>query len=458
MEAIVSNSYLITYLIAFLDIQSTLQLMRSSQIYYEFIIKISRYQMLQKCKPNYTIESICRHGNEDVLEWFISTHKIYKVDYNHLLLESAEYGNLDMIHHVVKHGANIHHRDDHAFIIAAENNHLETVKYLLDKGAPLWIDFGDDHEPSQGPEQSYDVVVYHSAMYGNFEMFQFLIKDNIDTELGWNCFISAASHGHLNIVCFLVDMGIPVYMRDDAMSHASMNGQIEIVKYFLEKGVKVDYYTLLNSARNHQYEIIKFLIENGRDIKRFFIDMVKKGDMEMVRTFMENGADIHMDDEIVLQISAYVGHYDLVRYFVKLGSDIHACNDAALWCGVIGGNIKIVRYLVRRGVDIHACDDVPLWCSVTMCNDAFTHEKYRRIVYYLLRKGANINALYNAIKTSDFQYATPLKKYLGEKGIEICIEDNMQKYKPFNGNEYVASYMGSNEIFQDMYARVFGKN
>jgi hypothetical protein len=52
METIISNNYLVTYLISFLNIPSTIRLMQTSSTYYGLVTLIPEYQIFQKCKPN----------------------------------------------------------------------------------------------------------------------------------------------------------------------------------------------------------------------------------------------------------------------------------------------------------------------------------------------------------------------------------------------------------------------
>jgi ankyrin repeat protein len=185
METIIFNNHLATYLISFLDIPNTIHLMQTSNLYYRLVTLIPEYQILQKCKPNYTIDSICEHGNINVLKWFIIGHEM---DFDKILIKGAKYGNLDIVYQAIDQGANIHAEDESALLWSSENGHLEVVRYLVDQGANI-----------------------HA-------------RD--DETLLWS-----ASAGHLEVVHYLVDQGANIHALDDlALRWSAENGHLEVVQ------------------------------------------------------------------------------------------------------------------------------------------------------------------------------------------------------------------------------------
>ena len=53
---------------------------------------------------------------------------------NDLLMESAKLGLLPVVKKLIEQGANVHAGNDKAIKWAAQNGHLETVKYLKSLG------------------------------------------------------------------------------------------------------------------------------------------------------------------------------------------------------------------------------------------------------------------------------------------------------------------------------------
>ena len=110
---------------------------------------------------------------------------------NDLLLEAID-NNLPLVIIKViveKLGADVRAWSDYALRYAANNGHLEVVKYLIDKGADVraWSDYA---------------------------------------------LRLAANNGHLEVVKYLIDKGADVRaLNDYALRYAAFNGHLEVVKY-----------------------------------------------------------------------------------------------------------------------------------------------------------------------------------------------------------------------------------
>ena len=83
-------------------------------------------------------------------------------------------------------------------------------------------------------------------------------------------------------------------------------------------------------------------------------------DISLIKYAVENGADIHYNDDWPLWSSAENGRTELVRYLIENGADVHARNDEALRRAVVYGNLETVKYLVEQGADINVLDDETL--------------------------------------------------------------------------------------------------
>jgi hypothetical protein len=188
MESIISNHYLAIHLASFMDIPNTINLIQTSHMYHNIIASMVRYQEFQKCKPNCTIDSICKYGDVDILKWFMINHQI---NFDKILWMSAKHGNLDIVSYLIEHGADIHARRDHALRWCAKNGHLDVVKYLVNHGA--------------------DIHSHH-----NGALFE------------------SAANGHLEIVHYLVDKGADINAHHDyeyALGGSAINGHLEVVRY-----------------------------------------------------------------------------------------------------------------------------------------------------------------------------------------------------------------------------------
>ena len=53
---------------------------------------------------------------------------------------------------------------------------------------------------------------------------------------------------------------------------------------------------------------------------------------------IENGANIHANDDFALRYAAKNGHLEVVRYLIENGADIHADDDYALRYATVYGH------------------------------------------------------------------------------------------------------------------------
>ena len=140
----------------------------------------------------------------------------------------------------------------------------------------------------------------------------------------------------------------------------------------------------------YEVEPIGEIYENPGDIKKYkahALNMKYIGninDVNTIKYLVENGANIHADDDSSLQVSAEYGNLEVVKYLVKHGADIHAKDDVALRWSVEKGHLEVVKYLVEQGANIHADDDASLRSAA--------YNGRLEVVKYLIGQGANIHA------------------------------------------------------------------
>jgi hypothetical protein len=121
--------------------------------------------------------------------------------------------------YLIKSGADVHARDDHALRCASNNGHLEVVKYLVEHGA-------DVHARD-------DYALRCASNNGHLEAVKYLVEHGADVHARddqaqrW-----ASLNGHLEAVKYLVEHGADVHAEDDfAQRWASLNGHLEVVEY-----------------------------------------------------------------------------------------------------------------------------------------------------------------------------------------------------------------------------------
>mgnify|MGYP005865090663 CR=1 FL=1 len=139
------------------------------------------------------------------------------------------------------------------------------------------------------------------------------------------------------------------------------------------------YCTIKNTAdwyffllKNTRYYIIKFKskmsIMNQKDSNgdtALHLSM-KKGDLDMVTSLVENGADVNLRNnhgDSPLLIATFFNHLEAVKYLLKKGAGINLPNlngVTPLHIASIQGNVEIVKFLLASGADLSAtCNDTP---------------------------------------------------------------------------------------------------
>lgn len=74
-----------------------------------------------------------------------------------------------------------------------------------------------------------------------------------------------------------------------------------------------------------------------------------KGDLNKVKSLIEDGADIHEHCERCLAYACAKGHLDVVKLLLSQNADLHAKNDRALTMACEEGRDEVVEYLLQQG-------------------------------------------------------------------------------------------------------------
>ena len=130
------------------------------------------------------------------------------------------------------------------------------------------------------------------------------------------------------------------------------------------------------------------------------------GNLEVVKYLVEQGADIHEEDDMVLQLASENGHRKVVEYLIEKGANIHANNDWALMVASRDGHLDVVEYLVESGADIHAREDEALeWAS---------ENGHLDVVEYLVEQGVDADNA-EALKAAyQWDHLEVVKHLIGE--------------------------------------------
>ena len=292
------------------------------------------------------------------------------------LHRSAESGNYELFRYFVDKGADIHQKTndgDNCLHIAARNGHLYLCQTLID-------DHGFDENIVNKNGQA---ALHHSAQSGNYELIRYFVDKGADihqkTKDGDNCLHIAARNGQLYLCQTLIDdHGFDKSIVDNngwtAVHCSAQGGNYELFRYFVDKGTDVHQKTkdgdncLHIAAREGHLNLCQTLIDD-HDFDKNIVNnngwtalhcSAGSGNYELVRYFVDKGADIHQktkDGDNCLHIVALKGHLYLCQTLIgNHGFDKSIVDNngwTAVHCSAESGNYELFRYFVDKGTDVH---------------------------------------------------------------------------------------------------------
>ena len=206
----------------------------------------------------------------------------------------------------------------------------------------------------------------------------------------------------------------------------------EDILAFLPQGIWIREVTLPKEAKIYKFKGSP----KGWRADRIILGERRRIDINVIRQLIDEGADVHADNDYALHFACFSGQLELVKLLLHCGADIHAnddCDDggALQWASTYG-HIEIVRLLIDSGADVNANGDYALRCALG--NDKF------EVAKFLLDHGANVNtALIRASADGQLEVGElEVVKYLLDHGADIHADNDAALRS--------ASYQGHLEI------------
>jgi hypothetical protein len=75
----------------------------------------------------------------------------------------------------------------------------------------------------------------------------------------------------------------------------------------------------------------------------------RKGRVEIARSLLAHGADVHWSSDLPLRFASESGNVELVRLYLAHGADVHGNNDVALQGASYFGRVEVVKILLTHG-------------------------------------------------------------------------------------------------------------
>nr|WP_223158783.1 ankyrin repeat domain-containing protein [Wolbachia endosymbiont of Pentalonia nigronervosa] len=403
------------------------------------------------------------HGQLDIVTYFISDENVNVNtrdgkgnDGRTILHYAAQNDKLEVVKFLVEKGADINAiatgNGWTPLHYASWNGHMDVVKYLVEKGSNV-------NAQTNNGDTALDLAL-------SIQVKNFLRQPQLDL-------INATKQGNLNLVKEYVNKGVSLDARDDdsytPLHWAARNSYLDVVKYLIDKGAN------LHTIDEHGYTPFHRAVEGGAlDIVKYFIEekhldvnlhgadggyhwtplhwAAYKNKLDVVKYLIDKDAALHATDKngyIPLHRAAEGGALDVVKYFIEeklldinLKGAIGGHHWSSLHLAAQEGKLDVVKYLMENGANVHILDAH----NYTPLHRAVQQGKLNIVKYLIEEVGVSVNEQYHWKESSCFIFCN---EQWGPTPLKIA-EDN--------GHNAVASYLKSKGSYSNRNRRDISEN
>lgn len=306
-------------------------------------------------------------GNYEIFKFLLQhlTDRSANIKYNVLLRYSIDKDNLNIFRDLIENMEMKYPNEQLDVYLqhAVEHSKLDIVKYLINKGVKI--------------DYFMPYILSHAAEKGNVELFKYLVKHGYKQNLeGEYILAHAAFYGKIDLVKYLLSVGAPDISKNNALIHAVKSKnileetQIEIVKALLNNGANIHHnndLALKTASSNDNLEVVKYLVENGANTTNVLNNALETGNLILVKYLVEHGAKTTN----TLTNAVKTNNLSLIKYLVENGADIHADNEMPIILAAENVQLPIYYYLMTKGAGFKGR-------NIIECSDE--HHNYQRYV------------------------------------------------------------------------------
>ena len=294
-----------------------------------------------------------------------------------LLHAAAEGGNSSIVRSMLSCDIDINSKDDESsatpLIIAVMHNHVEVVKYLLQKGADI----------SLTTESNKSNALHIASQYGSVEAIEMLLSydlrpDSRDGE-GNTPLAYAAACGQIEAINCLLKHGADPFLRGEhgwsLLHFAAQSGNVIIIETMLSKGLDIDsrgetlgLTPVMVSIIFEKLEAAKYLLEKGADeslkTTQGKIPLLSiasgAGSIAAVKMLLSHGCKIDARDsggDTPLGHAARLGNTEVVEYLLAQGANPLLRNTSdlgLLHLAALSDNVLTIKAVLSKNLDINA--------------------------------------------------------------------------------------------------------
>uniref|UniRef100_A0A4W4DV66 Ankyrin 3 n=1 Tax=Electrophorus electricus TaxID=8005 RepID=A0A4W4DV66_ELEEL len=373
--------------------------------------------------------------------------------------------------------------------MAAQENHLDVVRFLLDNGSSQSIATEDGFTPlAVALQQGHDQVVslllendtkgkvrlpalHIAARKDDTKAAALLLQNDhnadVESKSGFTPLHIAAHYGNINVATLLLNRGAAVDFRarnDITPLHvASKRGNRNMVKLLLDRGARIDARTkdgltpLHCGARSGHEQVVEMLLDRGAQILSKTknglspLHMATQGDhLNCVQLLLHHDMpvdDVTNDYLTALHVAAHCGHYKVAKVIVdkKANPNAKALNGfTPLHIACKKNRSKVMELLLKHGASIQAVTEsglTPIHVAAFM-----GHEN---IVTQLMNHGASPNTANVRGET-----ALHMAARAGQTGVVKYLVQNRALVDTRSKDEqtplHIASRLGKPDIVQQL--------
>lgn len=323
-------------------------------------------------------------GNMDCVTWLLERDADPNYNDGEPLIEAAVNGKNEIARLLIHKGADLHVREDYALRFSAGRGFIDMVKLLIEEGADV--------------EAQENNALLVASTNGSAELVEVLLDNGADVHAHQDASLVWAAHReHFETVRVLLQYGADAHAQnDDAIFWPALNKDetsvLELFSTSTEEKIELSLSDqLICAARRGQLDKMRTLMDQGADVHhredQAFIVAVKYGHVEIVSLLLDQlpNMDIHGHTAIIIAID--MGHLDVLKLVVERGADLHSREEYALLLAAKNGQLDMVQYMLDQDCDIHARDEAALITAVD-----YGHLEVAR---FLIKQGGHVRARNN---------------------------------------------------------------